>query len=184
MESFFGYGTRSSAYDGRRHVDVLTNYFATYQLMAKGEKVAGIVRNAVQMEESQATSYLKRNLYGADFLNFIKMMARKFSLTEEEIDVILSTKALLMRTRRTPAGYDRDKNIGLLVDIAYIQRFFGTINAAAYGQFIRNLMPMVKGLKGNISEAEVNKIFSLVTSQLRTGETDLSVIKALVIRSL
>ena len=126
MESFFGYGTRSSAYDGRRHVDVLTKYFATYQLMAKGEKVADIVRNAVQMEESQATSYLKRNLYGADFLNFIKMMARKFSLTEEEIDVILSTKALLMRTRRTPAGYDRDKNIGLLVDIAYIHRDYNT----------------------------------------------------------
>lgn len=89
-----------------------------------------------------------------------------------------------MKVMRTPAGYDRDGNIGLLVDIAYIQRYFGAINGAAYGKFIRSIMPMIKGMKGNITEADANKIFSLATSQLRAGVTNLSVIKSFVIKSL
>lgn len=165
-------------------MDFLSYSFVTYQLMAKGETAVGIVRNAIQMEDGQAISYLKRNFYGSDFLNFIKMMAGRFSLTDEEIDIILSKKSILMKMKRTPAGYDRYKNLGLLVDIAYIQKYFGTINAAAYGQFIRSLMPMVKGMRGNITEAETNKIFSLVTSQLKAGVTDLSTIEASVINSI
>ena len=112
------------------------------------------------------------------------MIAKRFSLKEEEINVIMSNKPLLMRVLKTPAGYDRSKNIGLIVDIAYLQKFFGAINGAVYGQFIRNLMPMFKGMKGNITESEVNKIFSLVTSQLKSGVTDLLTIESFVIKSL
>lgn len=184
MESFFGYGTANSAFDGRRHVNTLTNLYATYRLRADGESVANMVRNSIQMEDSQSVAYLKQNLYGRDFLQFIDMMAKRFSLKEEEINVIMSNKPLLMRVLKTPAGYDRSKNIGLIVDIAYLQKFFGAINGAVYGQFIRNLMPMFKGMKGSITESEVNKIFSLVTSQLKSGVTDLLTIESFVIKSL
>lgn len=184
MESFFGHGTSSSAFDGRRHVNVLTHFYATYQLMANGESIANIVRNAIQMGDSQSAAYLKQNLYGRDFLQFIDMMAKRFSLSEDEINVILSKKPLLMSVMKTPAGYDRNKNIVLTVDIAYIQKYFGSINGAVYGKLIRTFMPMFKGMKGNITESEVNKIFSMVSSQLRAGTSDLSAIESIVIRSL
>lgn len=184
MESFFGYGTASSAFDGRRHVNVLTHLYATYQLMANSESIANIVRTAIQMSDSQSAVYLKQNLFGRDFLQFIDVMARRFSLNEDEINIIMSKKPLLMSVMKTPAGYDRNKNIGLAVDIAYLQKYFGTINAAAYGQFIRTLMPMFKGMKGNITESDVNKIFSMVSSKLRAGVSDLSAIESFVINSL
>ena len=185
MENFLGYGLANSVYDGKRHVHMLVEHYALYQMMSKGQSIINVIKNSMQMSDIQSSAtYLKNNLFGSDFLQFLNIFKSRFGLSESDMTMLLSNRNFTLHLSKSPAGYDRENNILLITDIAYIQKFFSPLNGAVYGKMIKSQMPQFLGMKGRLKESEVNRIFSTVSSKLRAGITDLSSIETAVANTI
>lgn len=180
MQTFLGYGTCSSSYDGRRHIACLFNYYAGYQAFANPACISAI-KSALQMTSyTSSSSYLAQHLYKPDFLAFINQLKVRYGLSTDDITRISSADLIKASMIRTPAGYDRNKNIELITHHAYLIKFFIPLNGSALSKIIKYSIPLFTGMRGRITESEINRINSIVNSELRSGNTDLRSIETKV----
>lgn len=181
MEEFLGYGLANSAYDGRRHVDNLVGYYAFYKIVANTATVRTIVMNSLQMNNYVASAnYLCNNLYDSSFQSFLTTLQNRYGLTNDEMTVIKSHLHFTTRIQKTPAAYTRYDNITLIAHHAYIHRYFTPANGAAIQQIVNQMKPLFLGMRGNITETDVNKIYSIVNREIQTGNLNLSSIETKV----
>lgn len=180
MQTFLGYGTCSSSYDGRRHIACLFTYYAYYQMLANPSCVPAI-KSAMQMTGYTSSSRcLTQYLYKSDFLAFINQLKIRFALSTDDITRISSADLMKVGITKTPAGYDRSKNIELVTHHAYLMKFFTPLNGPVLSQVIRYHIPLFTGMRGGITESDINRINSIVNSELRSGNTDLRSIETKV----
>ena len=94
--------------------------------------------------------------------------------------VIKSHLHFTTRIQKTPAAYTRYDNITLIAHHAYIHRYFTPANGAAIQQIVNQMKPLFLGMRGNITETDVNKIYSIVNREIQTGNLNLSSIETKV----
>lgn len=181
MEDFLGFGLANSAYDGRRHLYDLISYYAFYKMVANTATVRTVIMNALKMNNHVASaSYLSDNLYDSSFLSFLTTLQTRYGLTDEEMTVIKSHLHFTVKMLKSPAGYNRYDNITLIAHHAYIHRYFTPANGAAIQQVVIQMKPFFLGMRGNFTDTDVNKIYSIVNREIQTGNFNLSSIETKV----
>lgn len=185
MENFLGYGTCSSAYDGRRHIACLLMVYASYKLQTNSN-IINIVRNALGMVSyTQSHQYLLHNLYDSDFYQFIESLGSRYNVPNQDLIYLSSGELFKTGITKTPAGYDRASNKILAIHFAYLQRYYHPLNPIALQQLTNSFsIPILKGTKGGFTEIELRKIFSIVNMELMAGNIDLRAIETTVSRQI
>lgn len=185
MEKFLGFGTCDSAYDGRRHIACLLTLYASYKLKIN-PNVINSVRSAIGITNYvQSHQLLMQSLYSADFYQFIESLGVRYNVSKPDLVYLSSGELFKLRITKTPAGYNRAKNIVLAVHFAYLQRYYHPLNTIVLQQLTQGFsFPILKGTSGGLTDAELHKIFSTVNMELTSGNTDLNSIESLVAKQI
>lgn len=185
MENFLGFGTCDSVYDGRRHIACLLTLYASYKLKIN-PNVINSVRSAIGIANYvQSHQLLMQSLYSADFYQFIESLGVRYNVSKQDLVYLSSGELFKLRITKTPAGYNRAKNIVLAVHFAYLQRYYHPLNTIVLQQLTQGFsFPILKGTSGGLTDAELHKIFSTVNMKLISGNTDLNSIESLVAKQI
>lgn len=191
MENFFGHGTASTAYDKRRHVNLVYYTMIMLRLIKEGNafmmKLKQILSSGYD-KETKADMICENVLtdYEISYLNYLR---GRYGLNLDEFATIMSGESLTQREVKSPAGYQGTQNWELI-----IQMFYATaLSGPAYQGYVQQLVnkmfyPLCSGMRGVTLQSSTFRLISENMNKcLGQGKrlfTDLPYIEQFIIRAI
>jgi hypothetical protein len=191
MDNFFGLGTANSAYDKRRHVN-LVNY--TMMMLRFTKKDNSFMMNLKQILSSGYDKNTKSDLICQHILtdleiSYLNYLRTRYGLNEEEYITILAGESLGQGQVKSPAGYQGTQNWEMIV-----QMFYATmLSGPAYQGYVQQLVssffyPFCSGMRDVTLQSSTFRLISENMNKcLDQGKrlfTDLPYIEQYVIRAI
>jgi hypothetical protein len=124
--TFFGYTTRSSAYDARRHVNFFFNAFVSYN-MEVNPSISSTIGKAMKFFNLgnivMAAQYITSEVLTPDQNKFLEFLKKDKGLSDDEYKTIIAGISFTCEQYRTPAGYREYEHKLLMVQIAIATAF-------------------------------------------------------------
>ena len=161
-EDFFGYGSCDSKYDIRRHINVIFHELLYYKLYYDQALMVKCIRYADSLPPKQAAEYICNDVFSYDEHNYLNLLRERYGLNENDFTQIMSGRSLHDKLIKTPAGYDREQNIRLLVQMAIARYYMIPRNENALAYINGMIASIAKGMRGiNLTEEFMQQIFQL-----------------------
>lgn len=183
--TFFGYTTRSSAYDARRHVNFFFNTFVSYN-MELDPSINSTIRRALKYLNlgnlDMSAQLIASEILTPDQNKFLEFLKKDKGLSDSEYKTIIAGISFTCEQYRTPAGYREYEHKLLMIQIvistafmqpqvqARIQAFYeNSINSLSRFLNINTMISIIQ----KTNEVAANYISSdALISNLHKIETD------------
>lgn len=183
--TFFGYTTRSSAYDARRHVNLFFNTFVSYN-MELDPSINSTIRRALKYLNlgnlDMSAQLIASEGLTPDQNKFLEFLKKDKGLSDSEYKTIIAGISFTCEQYRTPAGYREYEHKLLMIQIvistafmqpqvqARIQAFYeNSINSLSRFLNINTMISIIQ----KTNEVAANYISSdALISNLHKIETD------------
>ena len=191
MDNFFGLGTANSAYDKRRHVNLV---YYTIMMLRFTKKDNSFMMNLKQILSSGYDKNTKSDLICQHILtdleiSYLNYLRTRYGLNEEEYITILAGESLGQGQVKSPAGYQGTQNWEMIV-----QMFYATmLSGPAYQGYVQQLVssffyPFCSGMRDVTLQSSTFRLISENMNKcLDQGKrlfTDLPYIEQYVIRAI
>jgi hypothetical protein len=191
MDNFFGLGTANSAYDKRRHVNLV---YYTMMMLRFTKKDNSFMMNLKQILSSGYDKNTKSDLICQHILtdleiSYLNYLRTRYGLNEEEYITILAGESLGQGQVKSPAGYHGTQNWEMIV-----QMFYATmLSGPAYQGYVQQLVssffyPFCSGMRDVTLQSSTFRLISENMNKcLDQGKrlfTDLPYIEQYVIRAI
>jgi hypothetical protein len=191
MDNFFGLGTANSAYDKRRHVNLV---YYTMMMLRFTKKDNSFMMNLKQILSSGYDKNTKSDLICQHILtdleiSYLNYLRTRYGLNEEEYITILAGESLGQGQVKSPAGYQGTQNWEMIV-----QMFYATmLSGPAYQGYVQQLVssffyPFCSGMRDVTLQSSTFRLISENMNKcLAQGKrlfTDLPYIEQYVIRAI
>lgn len=191
MDNFFGLGTASSAYDKRRHINLV---YYTMMMLRFTKKDNSFMMNLKQILSSGYDKNTKSDLICQHILtdleiSYLNYLRTRYGLNEEEYITILAGESLGQGQVKSPAGYQGTQNWEMIV-----QMFYATmLSGPAYQGYVQQLVssffyPFCSGMRDVTLQSSTFRLISENMNKcLDQGKrlfTDLPYIEQYVIRAI
>jgi hypothetical protein len=191
MDNFFGLGTANSAYDKRRHVNLV---YYTMMMLRFTKKDNSFMMNLKQILSSGYDKNTKSDLICQHILtdleiSYLNYLRTRYGLNEEEYITILAGESLGQGQVKSPAGYQGTQNWEMIV-----QMFYATmLSGPAYQGYVQQLVssffyPFCSGMRDVTLQSSTFRLISENMNKcLDQGKrlfTDLPYIEQYVIRAI
>lgn len=176
MEDFFGYGSCDSKYDNRRHINVIFHEMIYYRLYVDQNLMIQCIRYADSLPIRQAAEYMCNDVLSYNEHNYLNLLKERYGLNEEDFVQIISGRSLHDKLIKTPAGYDREQNIRLLVQMAIARYYMTPRSENALVNINSMIVSIAKGMRG-ISPTQdfMQQLFQLTENAMRKFGNNLSI---------
>lgn len=168
IEDFFGYGSCDSRYDIRRHINVIFHELLYYKLYYDQTLIVKCIRYADSLPLQQAAEYICNDVFSYDEHNYLNLLRERYGLNENDFTQIMSGRSLHDKLIKTPAGYDREQNIRLLVQMAIARYYMIPRNENAIANINGMIASIAKGMRGiNPTQNFMQQLFQLTEAAMR-----------------
>ncbi len=186
MENFFGYNTGSTLFDKRRHLNTVFCLFANYHLILDsriGQQIAYHLENS---DTETIASFICNDIFSYGEHNFMNLLREKYQISESDFLQIMGGVGLLERENKTPAGYNRQQNISLLVELLVSRIYMQPQNTNALQKINNIIATIAHKMSPKFSESEIQAIFdlSMEAMHLYPHESKFNQIEQYVINNL
>lgn len=167
MENFFGYGSGSALFDKRRHLNTVFFLFANYHLIVDsriGQQIAYHLKNS-DMETT--ASFICNDIFSYGEHNSMNLLREKYQIPESDFLQIMGGVGLLERENKTPAGYNRQQNISLLVEMLVSRIYMQPQNTSALQQINNIIATIAHKMLPKFTESEIQAMFDLSMEAMR-----------------
>lgn len=117
MEDFFGYGTADSFYDRRRHINVIFQLFIFYKLKISSDVLMSDLKYALQLPTLEAAEFVCNNILNRGEHDYLNLLRERYNISDPEFAKIMSGYGSSLLVNKTPAGYTKQQNQRLLVQM-------------------------------------------------------------------
>lgn len=161
-EAFFGHGTCSSAYDSRRHINVILQLLLMYKLKVNPNSLVPKLQTALRMNTQQAAEYICNDILSYDEHNYLNLLRERYSVSDSDFLKIMSGCGCTLPVQKTPAGYNRRQNLELLVQMLNARYYMRPQNDDAFTYINSVIAAWGNGMQGvSITPAIFSKMDSL-----------------------
>lgn len=172
-EDFFGYGTCSSTYDCRRHINVIFQLLLMYKLKSNPNVLVPQLRNILSMPTQQAAEKVCNDILSYDEHNYLNLLRERYHLPELDFVKIMSAYGCTLRENKTPAGYSKRQNQELLIQMLNSRYYMQPQNAEAFAYINGVIAVWAGGMQGiSMSPQEFQKYDSLWRKALSIYKTN------------
>lgn len=167
ISDFFGFGTNSSAYDGRRHIMTIFYELMSYKMAVDGRGTVNKVSYTLNLPEQQAAEYICNAVLSYDEHNFLNLLRERYNVSSTDFTTILAGRCLTLRQLKTPAGYDREQNLRLLVQMVIARYYMRPQVNNAFTQINTMIISIAQGMRGiSVSQTFANNLFHLTVDAM------------------
>lgn len=167
-EDFFGYGSCDSRYDVRRHINVIFHELLYYKLYYDQSLMVKCIRYADGLPLRQAAEYISNDVLTIDEHNYLNLLRSRYGLSDEDFIQIMSGRNLHDKLIKTPAGYGKEQNIRLLVQMAIARYYMTPRNENALVNINSMIASIAKGMRGvNLTQSFMQQLFQLTDDAMR-----------------
>ena len=117
MDDFFGYGTGSSAYDKRRHINVIFQLLMMYKLKVNPSAVIPPLQRALSLPMQQGAEVICNDVLSYDEHNYLNLLRERYHVSEFDFTKIMSGYGCTLPENKTPVGYSLRQNQELLIQM-------------------------------------------------------------------
>lgn len=176
MEDFFGYGSYDSKYDNRRHINVIFHEMIYYRLYVDQNLMIQCIRYADSLPIRQAAEYMCNDVLSYNEHNYLNLPRERYNINEADFLQIMSGKSLHDKLIKTPAGYGREQNIRLLVQMVVARYYLMPRDNEAFVKINTMIASIAKGMRG-ISPTQdfMQQLFQLTENAMRKLGNNLSI---------
>lgn len=160
---FFGYGSCDSKYDIRRHINVILHEFMAYKLYGNNQRmIVQKLQYAAQLPIQDAAEYVCNDILTYDEHNFLNLLRERYNVPNADFVQIMSGRSLMDKMIKSPAGYSRNQNISLLVQMSIARYYMKPKNENAFIEVNTMIATLARGMNGiNLTSEFMTKLFSL-----------------------
>lgn len=167
-EDFFGYGSCEHRYDVRRHINVIFHELIYYKLYYDQALMVQCISYADSLSYKQAAEYICNDVLSYEEHNYLNLLRSRYGLSEDDFIQIMSGRSLHDKLIKTPAGYDREQNIRLLVQMAIARYYMTPRNENAIVNINSMIASIAKGMRGiNLTQSFMQQLFQLTEDAMR-----------------
>lgn len=175
-EDFFGYGSCDSRYDIRRHINVIFHELLYYKLYYDQSLMVKCIRYADGLPLRQAAEYISNDVLTFDEHNYLNLLRSRYGLSDEDFIQIMSGRSLHDKLIKTPAGYGKEQNIRLLVQMAIARYYMTPRNENALVNINSMIASIAKGMRGvNLTQSFMQQLFQLTDDAMRKFGNNFSI---------
>lgn len=161
---FFGLGTCDSFYDKRRHINLVFMEMMSYYLYSDAsfsKQISSIVGNRYKSTEQKASD-ICNDILSHNEHNFLNLLRERYNISEEDFTIIMSGVALEDREFKSPAGYSRENNITLLVQMIVARYYMSPQVSSAFNKINTMIIQTAAGMRGiTITQQNAQSLFTL-----------------------
>ena len=167
-EDFFGYGSCEPRYDVRRHINVIFHELIYYKLYYDQALMVQCISYADSLSYKQAAEYICNDVLSYEEHNYLNLLRSRYGLSEDDFIQIMSGRSLHDKLIKTPAGYNREQNIRLLVQMAIARYYMTPRNENAIVNINSMIASIAKGMRGiNLTQSFMQQLFQLTEDAMR-----------------
>lgn len=168
LEEFFGYGTCDSKYDTRRHINVIFHEFIYYKLYYDSNLIAQCIRYADSLDLQQAAEYICNDVFTYDEHNYLNLLRERYHMSDADFVQIMSGRSLHDKLLKTPAGYDKEQNIRLLVQMTFACYYMTPRDDNSLTKISTMISSIARGMRGiNLTPNFMQQLFQLTEDATR-----------------
>lgn len=166
-EEFFGYGSCDSGYDSRRHINVIFVELMSYKLYVNQSLTMQCIQYALSLSEQQAAEYICNDVLTYAEHNYLSLLRERYGLSSKDFSVIMSGRTLVCKVSKTPAGYSREDNLRLLVQMCIARMYMTPQSQSAFVNINSMIVQVAKGMRGIcLSQKFISELFSLTNDAM------------------
>lgn len=160
-DQFFGYGSCDVKYDIRRHLNVILHEFVRYKLYVSDQRTLGLnILHAAELPLYEAAEYVCNDILTFDEHNFLNILRERYNVPDEDFIQIMSGRSLKDKIIKSPAGYFREQNIRLLVQMTIARCYMKPQNNNAFIEINTMIANIAQGMRGiNLTSAFISNLF-------------------------
>ena len=168
VQDFFGYGSCNNEFDNRRHINTIFVELMSYKLYANQALTIQRVQYAMSLPEHQAAEYICNEVLTYAEHNYLNLLRERYRLDDEDFSFIMSGQTLRSQISKTPAGYDRELNLRLLVQMSVARMYMTPQIQTAFININTMIAQIAGGMRGiQVSQSFMNSLFSLTNDAMR-----------------
>ena len=168
LEDFFGYDSCDSRYDVRRHINVIFHEMIYYKLHYDQNMTVQCIRYADSLPIRQAAEYMCNDVLSYDEHNYLNLLRERYNINEADFLQIMSGRSLHDKLIKTPAGYGREQNIRLLVQMVVARYYLMPRDNEAFVKINTMIASIAKGMRGiNLTQEFMQQLFTLTEKAMR-----------------
>lgn len=158
---FFGYGSCDEQYDIRRHINVILHEFVYYRLYGNNQRVvAQNILYAAKLPIQEAAEYVCNDILTYDEHNFLNILRERYNVPDTDFLMIMSGRSLMDKIIKSPAGYSREQNIRLLVQMSIARYYMKPRDDNALIQINTMIANLANGMRGiNLTPIFIDNLF-------------------------
>ena len=123
---------------------------------------------ADSLSYKQAAEYICNDVLSYEEHNYLNLLRSRYGLSEDDFIQIMSGRSLHDKLIKTPAGYDREQNIRLLVQMAIARYYMTPRNEKAIVNINSMIASIAKGMRGiNLTQSFMQQLFQLTEDAMR-----------------
>lgn len=148
IENFFGYGSASSAYDKRRHINVILQLLLMYKLKQNPGFIIPKLQCALRLPTQQAAELICNDVLTYDEHNYLNLLRERYNLPDSDFTKIMSGCGCTLAENKTPAGYSQRQNQELLIQMLNSRYYMKPQDANAFMYINGVIAQWAAGMRG------------------------------------
>lgn len=166
-QDFLGYGSCSNAFDGRRHINVIFIELLSYKMYVSQALTIQCVQYAMSLPEKEAAEYICNDVLTFAEHNFLNLLRERYSVADADFSFIMSGRTLGCQITKTPAGYEREENLRLLVQMSFARVYMTPQNQSAFVNINTMIAGFAKGMRGiQLSPSFITNLLTLTNAAI------------------
>ena len=134
------------------------------------------IRYADGLPLRQAAEYICNDVLTFDEHNYLNLLRSRYGLSDEDFIQIMSGRSLHDKLIKTPAGYGKEQNIRLLVQMAIARYYMTPRNENALVNINSMIASIAKGMRGvNLTQSFMQQLFQLTDDAMRKFGNNFSI---------
>ena len=186
MEDFFGYNSGSVLFDKRRHLNTLFCLLIHYHFILSNSLVQQIAYYLKNKDRKTTALFISNEIFSFGEHNYLNLLREKYQIPEDDFLQIMGGIGLLERVNKTPAGYNFQKNISLLVEMLVSRIYMQPQDSNALQQINNIIAHIAHNMSPQFTGEQIQTIFNLSVEamHLYPNESMLDQIEKYVIKHL
>ena len=169
MNNFFGFNTGSSAYDKRRHLNLIYHEFMYFKLL-ENQSIAMAVKNVMAKSINERYNIFLASILNKYESNFLYYLKNRYQVPDADFETIIAGETFKYGEVKTPAGYHQDQDWRLVIQMIYATVLTGS-NMQPYVQNVVQsyIFPFASGMGIGIKPSSPRIIGNAIQTCLNLG---------------
>ena len=169
MNNFFGFNTGSSAYDKRRHLNLIYHEFMYFKLL-ENQSIAMAVKNVMAKSINERYNIFLASILNKYESNFLYYLKNRYQVIDADFETIIAGETFKYGEVKTPAGYNQEQDWRLVIQMIYATVLTGS-NMQPYVQSVVQsyIFPFASGMGIGIKPSSPRIIGNAIQTCLNLG---------------